>query len=77
MPTNGWNKLEQGWNGIGDIRIDHSDHFATPLMAIFGPQGVQKCVKLGLYCYYWVSMVSGAEKWLEQGGISLERDRGH
>ena len=77
MPTNGWNKLEQGWNGIGDIRINHSDHFATPLMAIFGPQGVQKWVKLGLYCYYWVQMVSGAEKWLEQGGTSLERDRGH
>ena len=39
MPTNGWNKLEQGWNGIGDIRINHSDHFATPLMAIFGSGG--------------------------------------
>ena len=42
VPKNGWNKVEQGWNGIGGIRTDHFDHFATPLMAILGPQEVKK-----------------------------------
>ena len=30
VPKNGWNKVEQGWNRIGGIRTDHSDHFVTP-----------------------------------------------
>ena len=77
VPKNGWNKVEQGWNGIGGIRTDHFDHFATPLMAILGPQEVKKLVQMGLYCYYLVQMVSGAQKWLEQVGTRLEWDRGH
>ena len=56
VPKNGWNKVEQGWNWIGGIRNDHSDHFATPLMAIFGPQGVQNGSK-------WVYIATIGSKW--------------
>ena len=77
VPKNGWNKVEQGWNGIGGIRTDNFDHFATPLMAILGPEEVKKWVQMGLYCYCLVQIVSGAHKWLEQVGTRLERDRGH
>ena len=30
VPQNGWNKVEQDWNGIQAIRTDHSDHIASP-----------------------------------------------
>ena len=30
VPQNGWNKVEQDWNGIQAIRTDHSDHIAPP-----------------------------------------------
>ena len=77
MVRNGLNKVEQSWNRVGNIWIDHSDNFTTPLMTNFGPQGVQTWFKMGLYSYYWVQMVSGDHKWLEQGGSRLEQDRGH
>ena len=77
VPQNGWNKVEQDWNGIQAIMTDHSDHIAPPLMPKCGPMEVPNWIKRVKNSIYWVQVVHGASKWLEQGATSFERYTGH
>ena len=46
MAQNGWNKVEQGWNRVWAIRMDHYDPFTALLNLKFGPQEVPNWVKM-------------------------------
>ena len=57
MAQNGWNKVEQGWNRVWAIRMDHYDPFTALLNLKFGPQEVPKWVKMAQKCSFEVQLV--------------------
>ena len=46
MAQNGWNKVEQGWNRVWAIRMDHYDPFTALLNLKFGPHEVPNWVQM-------------------------------
>ena len=40
VSKNGWNKVEQGWNRVWAIRMDHYDPFTLLLNLTFGTQEI-------------------------------------
>ena len=74
---NGWNKVEQGWNTVWAIRMDHYDPFIAPLNLKFGPQEVPNWVQMAQKCNFQVKLDCSGPEWLEQGGTRLEHGMGH
>ena len=74
---NGWNNVEQGWNRVWAIRMDHYDPFTALLNLKFGPQEVPNWVKMAQKCSFEVQLDCSDPKWLEQGGTRLEQGMGH
>ena len=77
MAQNGWNKVEQGWNRVWAIRMDHYDPFTALLNLKFGPQEVPNWVKMAQKCNFEVQLDCSGPEWLEQGGTRLEQGMGH
>ena len=56
MAQNGWNKVEQGWNRVWAIRMDHYDPFTALLNLKFGPQEVPNWVQIAQKCNFEVKL---------------------
>ena len=72
MAQNAWNKVEQGWNRVWAIRMDHYDPFTALLNLKFGPQEVPNWVKMAQKCNFEVQLDCSGPEWLEQSGTRLE-----
>ena len=69
----GWNKIGTGYGALGLTTLTTLPIHKYPNLDPRGPKWVQ----MGLYGYYWVLIVSGAQNWLEKGGTRLEQGIGN
>ena len=65
--------MEQSWNRVWAIRMDHYDPFTQLLNLKFGTQEVPNWEQMDQYCNFEVQLDCSGPEWLEQGGTKWNK----